>query len=289
MLNLPSKPFALVIQGDCLKVLPHLPAGCVDLTICDPPYESIERHRKVGTTTRLKDSKSSSNPWFKSFPNSLYPKLFAMLYDLHAANSHLYMFCDSETEHIVLSGTNPYHDTTPQHYQSIPAVTSWRAWPSLTWAKTKKGLTWKKLAGRTASLAIAELDTTEIAAILVEDMISTGMGYHWRRATEQILFLEKGKRKLNNLGYGSVLAGPRAGKKDYPVQKPLCVLDRLVENSTQPGEIVLDPFAGSGSAGQAALNRGCSTILIDRDISWMVEHLYLPQGATMHLMRGEDL
>lgn len=45
-------------------------------------------------------------------------------------------------------------------------------------------------------------------------------------------------------------------KKLHPTEKPVDLLRVLIENSTQPGEVVLDPFAGSGSTGEAALRLG---------------------------------
>jgi site-specific DNA-methyltransferase (adenine-specific) len=48
---------------DAVDWLRDLPAESVDLLITDPAYESLEKHRAVGTTTRLKHSKASSNDW----------------------------------------------------------------------------------------------------------------------------------------------------------------------------------------------------------------------------------
>lgn len=46
---------------DAITWLRTIESNSVDLVITDPPYESLEKHRKIGTTTRLKNSKSSSN------------------------------------------------------------------------------------------------------------------------------------------------------------------------------------------------------------------------------------
>ncbi len=46
-----------------------------DLIVTDPPYELLEKHRAIGTTTRLKNSKSSSNNWFPIIPNHLFEPL----------------------------------------------------------------------------------------------------------------------------------------------------------------------------------------------------------------------
>ena len=77
------------------------------------------------------------------------------------------------------------------------------------------------------------------------------MGYHYRARYEFILFFEKGKRKLNNLGISDVLEAPRI-HRGYPTEKPVSIAEVLVTQSTQAGEIVIDPFCGSGSVGVAA-------------------------------------
>ena len=42
----------------------------------------------------------------------------------------------------------------------------------------------------------------------------------------------------------------------HPTQKPLELLDRIILSASSPSEVVLDPFAGSGTTGLAALRRG---------------------------------
>lgn len=60
---------------------------------------------------------------------------------------------------------------------------------------------------------------------------------------------------------------PTNGKErtGYPTQKPIKVLDRLIRVHTNPGDIVLDFFAGSGTTGEAAANNGCSFIMVDEN------------------------
>ena len=53
-----------------------------------------------------------------------------------------------------------------------------------------------------------------------------------------------------------VISAPRV-HKGYPAEKPVAVLDLLVRQSAAPGELVIDPFMGSGSTGLAAVNHGC--------------------------------
>ena len=52
-------------------------------------------------------------------------------------------------------------------------------------------------------------------------------------------------------------------KTGYPTQKPLNVLERIVQVHSNPGERVLDFFAGSGTAGEAARKHGRDFVLVD--------------------------
>src|SRR6188474_1039486 len=84
-------------RSDAVAWLRTLPADSVDLVVTDPPYESLEKHRAIGTTTRLKHSKASSNDWFSIFHNDRFPELFAEVYRVLRRNTHFYLFCDPET------------------------------------------------------------------------------------------------------------------------------------------------------------------------------------------------
>ena len=91
-----SQKFHLA-QSDAVAWLRALPSESIDLVITDPPYESLEKHRAIGTTTRLKHSKSSSNDWFSIFPNARFPELFAEVHRVLRRNTHFYLYCDPET------------------------------------------------------------------------------------------------------------------------------------------------------------------------------------------------
>ncbi|MBN2047318.1 MAG: site-specific DNA-methyltransferase [Anaerolineaceae bacterium] len=63
----------------------------------------------------------------------------------------------------------------------------------------------------------------------------------------------------------TIVATNGTEKTGYPTQKPLGVLRRILQASANPGDVVLDFFAGSGTTGEAALERGCEFILIDNN------------------------
>ncbi|TOP11293.1 DNA methylase N-4, partial [Vibrio parahaemolyticus] len=80
-----------VFKEDAVEWLSTLADASVDLVITDPPYESLEKHRKIGTTTRLKVSKASSNQWFQIFPNERFESLLQEVYRVLKKNSHFYL------------------------------------------------------------------------------------------------------------------------------------------------------------------------------------------------------
>lgn len=116
--------FSLFNQ-DAVDWLKGIDDASVDLLITDPPYESLEKHRKVGTTTRLKNSKASSNQWFEIFPNDRFEELFIEVYRVLKKNSHFYLFCDQETAFIV---------------KPIAEKVGFKFWKPIVWDKMKIGM-----------------------------------------------------------------------------------------------------------------------------------------------------
>src|SRR5687768_7151182 len=200
-----TNPLFELSAQDAVSWLRDQPAASLDLLITDPAYESLEKHRAIGTTTRLKHSKSSSNDWFRVFPNARFGELFDEVFRVLRRDTHFYLFCDAETMFVA----------KPEAERA-----GFRFWKPLVWDKK-----------------------------------TIGMGYHYRARYEFILFFEKGKRKLNDLGIADVIAVPRI-HRGYPAEKPPAVSEVLIKQSSVPGELVADPFMGSGSVGVAALKLG---------------------------------
>ena len=58
-------------------------------------------------------------------------------------------------------------------------------------------------------------------------------------------------------------------KTGYPTQKPLGVIKRIIQVHSNPGDTILDFFAGSGTTGEAALRSGRHAVLIDNNMEAM--------------------
>lgn len=85
---------------------------------------------------------------------------------------------------------------------------------------------------------------------------------------EFIIFLHKGKSfPINNLESSQFLEYKNIGGKNklHPTQKPTELLEELILNSSIEGDIVFDPFMGSGSTGVACLNINRNFIGIELD------------------------
>ncbi|MEZ6994009.1 site-specific DNA-methyltransferase [Aeromonas dhakensis] len=208
---------------DAVSWLSTLAPASVDLIITDPPYESLEKHRKIGTTTRLKVSEGSSNQWFDIFPNERFETLLIEIYRVLKKNSHFYLFCDQETMFYV---------------KPIAEKVGFKFWKPIVWNK-----------------------------------MAIGMGYHYRAKYEFVLFFEKGKRKLNNLGIADILECKRV-HRGYPTEKPVPLLETLIGQSSNEGDLVVDPFFGSGSTLVAAINMNRQAMGCDISSS---AHKYLIQ------------
>jgi len=87
------------------------------------------------------------------------------------------------------------------------------------------------------------------------------------------------KLKKENTQMRSVWSIPSAGKSEkvhgrHPTQKPLELLKRIVLSSTNTGSVVLDPFCGSGTTGEACKAAGgriFTGIEIDKEFCWLAK------------------
>ena len=98
------------------------------------------------------------------------------------------------------------------------------------------------------------------------------MGQYYMSQFEYVLFFRKGYgKKINNCGTADILSVPNKKTKDtngkniHDTEKPVELMKILVENSTQKGDIVLDPFVGVGATALACIESERNYIGIELD------------------------
>jgi site-specific DNA-methyltransferase (adenine-specific) len=95
-----------------------------------------------------------------------------------------------------------------------------------------------------------------------------------REAIDRIPYMAPGlvskekvaKGKLPTDTWWHTIVGTNSKEKTgYPTQKPLAIIERILAASSDPGDLVLDFFAGSGTTGAACLKLGRHFILVDNN------------------------
>jgi site-specific DNA-methyltransferase (adenine-specific) len=103
---------------------------------------------------------------------------------------------------------------------------------------------WKQLRNMADSI---ELSGFKINNIICWDKGHFGLGGGYRPQSEYILVFSKGLPNSFNLkDVGNVIGAKRVRKGIHPHQKPMELIDIFIQNSTNIGDVIYDPFAGSG-------------------------------------------
>lgn len=213
--------------ADCLDILKQLPDKSIDLVCTDCPYHII--------------SGGCTNIPRKDEPTGIFNRRNAFTADT-AKSGKLFKHNDIKFE-----------DWLPEVYRVLKDDTHCYIMIN---ARNLSELQTK-----------AESVGFEFQQLLVWDKGNATPNRYYLNGCEFILMLRKGAaRNINNMGYKNILSVPNIiGDKCHPTEKPVGLMEILIGNSTNEGDIVLEPFAGSGSTCIAAKNLGRNFIGIELD------------------------
>ncbi len=243
-------------EFDCLDVLPMLQAGTVDHVITDPPYEAAAHTKQ----RRVKDGARTSD-WGGRTNDPQHPALsFAPL-----------------TEATRLGVAE----------QASRLARRW----TIAFCQVEAAMRWAE------AFVVTGMMIRRIGVWVKPDAMPQftgdrpGMGY------ESIVFAHaKGRSRWNGGGRTAVFTHNKntpGGRHHHETQKPLPLMLELVELFTDPGDLVLDPFAGSGTTGVACLRLGRRFIGIERDATYAQvarERLHAEsQGLTLRDARAGQM
>lgn len=105
--------------------------------------------------------------------------------------------------------------------------------------------------------------------MLVWDKIIAVTNRWWMKNCEFTGMFSKGKAfSLNDCGKNQLVICPPDKQTKHPTEKPVSLVQYYIENSTQAGEMVLDPFMGTGATGVACVQSGRKFTGIEIDEQW---------------------
>jgi DNA modification methylase len=212
--------------GDALDILSSGVIPAVDVVIADPPYCSGGR-QQVGARNVISKNRDEHRSDAEW---------------LHADN----MGSDSYVWWMRQIGRRLFDLATPgAHFYCF---TDWRQYTNIVTACETVGWSLR-------------------SCVVWDKMRGGALGSFWRNDHEWVPVFAKGQpRALPHGGFFNVLHCTKGQGGDHPTEKPIPILQSLVEAGG--GEVVLDPFMGSGTTLRAAKNLGRRAIGIEIDPRW---------------------
>ncbi|MHC5001696.1 MAG: DNA-methyltransferase [Planctomycetota bacterium] len=250
-----------MLSGDALEVLPTLPAGFARLVYVDPPFNTgrpqrrtriravadEDAHRVGFGARRYRTSEVPSGSFddrFDDYTAFLMPRIEAALRCL-APDGSLFVHLDAREVHYVKVALD--ERLGRDHFMNeIIWAYDFGARPTRRWPAKHDTILWYVMDPARYVFRAEELDRIPYMA-------------------PGLVGPEKARRGKTPTDVWWHTIVPTRGKEKtgYPTQKPLGVLNRIVKVHSEPGDVVLDCFAGSGTAGEAAARHGRGFVLID--------------------------
>ncbi len=258
-----GSPSSLVIRADNLDVLAHVPDGSIDLVYVDPPFNTGRRQ----TRTRLRTVRDESGGDRTGFGGKRYRTLRLGAASFDDAFDDYLAFLEPRIVHAhrVLKPTGSFYlhlDYREVHYAKVlcDGIFGRDAFTSeIIWAYDYGARTRRKWPAKHDDILFYVKDPD---------------GYFFDAdAVDRIPYMAPGlvgpekaaRGKLPTDTWWHTIVSPTGKEKlGYPTQKPLGILRRIVRASCPPGGVVLDFFAGSGTAGAAARELGRRFVMVDQ-------------------------
>lgn len=107
--------------------------------------------------------------------------------------------------------------------------------------------------------------------VLVWDKAKGGaLGSFWRNNHEWVAIFSKGKnRPLPRCSFFNTWTGTKPQNGRHPTEKPLALMRYLCSSTTPANGVILDPFAGTGTTGVAAVVEGYGFIGMEREAEYV--------------------
>ena len=141
---------------------------------------------------------------------------------------------------------------------------------------------------------ITEQTNFNFVKCLIWDKCQVICGRYYMGCYEYIIMLRKGgDRPINDCGTKDIIrVAPPKNKRKFkdgsfvnPTEKPSALFEILIRNSSNKGDIILDPFCGSGTIARACINTDRKYIGFDLD----ERQIQYAKDEIQHIHREQDL
>ncbi|QVL32954.1 site-specific DNA-methyltransferase [Telmatocola sphagniphila] len=234
--------FNRVFEGDCCEILDNLPEHCVDLAFADPPFNIGYEYDQYSDDREAEDYLSWTERWLKSVKRVLKPtgSFYVAIGDEYAAEMKIRLDALGFT------------------------LRNWIIWHYTFGVNCQKKFN-RSHAHIFYYVADSKKFTFNADSVRVPSARMTT--YADRRANPVgklpddtwVLRPQEDERVFpteSDTWYVSRVCGTFKERTDHPCQMPEAVLERIIKVSSNPGDLVLDPFGGSGTTLAAAKKLG---------------------------------
>lgn len=250
-------------MGDCLEVLPELPRSFARLLYIDPPFNTGRAQKRqrirvfaddeagvrggfAGRRYRVENLESSSfDDRFDDYVGFLLDRVEAALPCLEP-DASIFVHVDYREVHYVkvaldrLLGRDRFMNEIVWAYD-------FGGRPKSRWPAKHDNILWYALdPGR----YVFDYDAIDRIPYMAPGLVGPEKAARGKTPTD--------------VWWHTIVPTNGREKTGYPTQKPLGILERIVRVHTEPGDVVLDSFAGSGTTGEAAAKHGRGFVLVDR-------------------------
>ena len=231
------------VLGDCFTVLPLLPTGCVDLLIADPPYNLRKEYdRTVFSKQSAEDYADYTRRWL------------SLAAPLLKDTGSVYVCCDWESSLIIGRVLGEFFHVrnriTWQREKGRGAAANWKNSMEDIWFAT------------CGEEYVFHLDAVKQRRRVLAPYRSNGQPKDWTETPEGNF---RDTCPSNFWDDVTVPFWSMPENTAHPTQKPEKLLAKLILASSSPGDLVLDPFLGSGSVSVTAKKLGRRWLGIERE------------------------
>ncbi len=254
-----------VILNDCLDAMKKMQSSTIDMVYLDPPFFTNRHHSAINRDRTQKYSFSDVWNGLSEYAEFMEDRL-RQIHRLLKDTGSIFVHCDKSSNFLLRGLLNDVFGEDQFRSEII--------WTYRRWSNSAKGL----MPAHQTIFFYSKTGQFKFNRIYCPYSETTNVDQILQlRARDEFGISSYATNEDGENVYGGIKKGvplsdvwevpflnPKAKERTgYPTQKPVLLLERVVEISTEPGDLVLDPFCGSGTTLVAAKILGRRSIGMD--------------------------